>query len=69
MSSIDGGGRPAGMRAGSIFARDDDIKTTLCPAERTKTGINPLQRMGLRPAVSLPLWSYKSKLLTPKLKA
>ena len=24
--------------------------------------------MGLRPAVRLPLWSYKSKLLTPKLK-
>ena len=30
---------------------------------------NPLQRMGLRPAVRLPLWSYKSKLLTPKPKA
>ena len=25
--------------------------------------------MGLRPAVRFPLWSYKSKLLTPKLKA
>ena len=55
--------------APALFARDDDIKTTLCPAERTKTGINPLQRMGLRPAVSLPLWPYKSKLLTPKPKA
>ena len=29
---------------------------------------NPLQRMGLRPAVRLPFWSYKSRLLTPKLK-
>ena len=35
---------------------------------KRKTGKNPLQRMGLRPAVRLPLWSYKSKLLTPKLK-
>ena len=25
--------------------------------------------MGLRPAIRLPLWSYKSKLLTPKPKA
>ena len=36
---------------------------------KDKNRKNPLQRMGLRPAVRLPLWSYKSKLLTPKLKA
>ena len=41
----------------------------LCRLGKTKTGKNPLQRMGLRPAVRLPLWSYKSKLLTPKPKA
>ena len=44
---------------------------TPCPVSggKTKTGKKPLQRMGLRPAVMLPLWSYKSKLLTPKPKA
>ena len=31
-----------------------------------KTDINPLKRMGQSPAVRLPLWLYKSKLLTPK---
>ena len=55
----------------------------LCESEKTRTGKNPcpvsvgkdknrknpLQRMGLRPAVRLSVWSYKSKLLTPKLKA
>ena len=35
----------------------------------TKTDINPLKRMGLCPAVMLPFWLYKSKLLTPKAKA
>ena len=35
----------------------------------TKTDINPLKRMGRCPAVMLPLYSYKSKLLSPKPKA
>ncbi len=44
---------------------------TPCPVSvgKDKNRKNPLQRMGLRPAVRLPLWSYKSKLLTPKPKA
>ena len=29
---------------------------------------NPLKRMGQSPGVMLSLWSYKSKLLTPKAK-
>ena len=43
------------------------VKKT-CPVSvgKDKNWENPLQRMGLRPAVRLPLWSYKSKLLTPK---
>ena len=39
-------------------------------SSKTKTKINPLKRMeddALLP--NLPLWSYKSKLLTPKPKA
>ena len=41
---------------------------TPCPVSvgKDKNRKNPLQRMGLRPAVRLPLWSYKSKLLTSK---
>ena len=39
-------------------------------AIRQKTKINPLERMeGDALAVMLPLWSYKSELLTPKPKA
>ena len=34
---------------------------------KTKTKINPLERMeGDAHAAMLPLWSYKSELLTPK---
>ena len=37
---------------------------------KTKTKINPLKRMeGDALLPNLPLWSYKSKLLTPKTKA
>ena len=37
---------------------------------KTKTKINPLKRMeGDALLPNLPLWSYKSKLLTPKPKA
>ena len=37
---------------------------------KTKTKINPLERMeGDALAAMLPLWSYKSELLTPKPKA
>ena len=32
---------------------------------KTKTQINPLERLGLRLGVRLPAGSYKSKLLTP----
>ena len=35
----------------------------------TKTDIHPLKSMGRCPAVMLPFWLYKSKLLTPKAKA
>ena len=39
-------------------------------ASKTKTKINPLKRMeGDALLPNLPLWSYKSKLLTPKTKA
>ena len=34
----------------------------------TKTDIHPLKSMGRCPAAMLPLWLYKSKLLTPKRK-
>ena len=34
----------------------------------TKTDIHPLKRMEAEPGVMLPLWLYKSKLLTPKAK-
>ena len=40
------------------------------PAGKDKNIINPLERMeGCAHAVMLPLWSYKSELLTPKPKA
>ena len=39
-------------------------------SSKTKTKINPLKRMeGDALLPNLPLWSYKSKLLTPKPKA
>ena len=34
-----------------------------------KNQINPLKSMGLCPGARLPLWAYKSKLLTPQAKA
>ena len=34
-----------------------------------KNQINPLKSMGLCPGAMLPLWAYKSKLLTPQAKA
>ena len=44
-----------------------------CPArgwKQNKNQINPLERMeGVALAALLPLWSYKSELLTPKPKA
>ena len=46
-----------------------DKKTCPVSVGEDKNRENPLQRMGLRPAVRLPLWSYKSRLLTPKPKA
>ena len=38
-------------------------------AGETKTGINPLKSMGQSPGAMLPLWAYKSALLTPQAKA
>ena len=47
--------------------------TDSCPVSagsKTKTKINPLEMMeGVALAAMLPLWSYKSELLTPKPKA
>ena len=42
--------------------------SVLCVAGcKTKTKINPLERMeGVALSGMLPLWSYKSELLTPK---
>ena len=48
----------------------DGTDTGPVRAIRQKTKINPLVRMeGDALAVMLPLWSYKSELLTPKPKA
>ena len=59
-----------GKNRGSPLALSLLEKTkTLVSVGENKNRKNPLQRMGLRPAVRLPVWSYKSKLLTPKLKA
>ena len=54
------------MRAGSFFCARWWHKKHPVSGGKDKNRKNPLQRMGLRPAVSLPLWPYKSKLLTPK---
>ena len=58
---------PASAKTGK--ATKARITPALCASGKTKTKINPLQRMGLRPAVRLPVWSYKSKLLVPTPKA
>ena len=56
----------------SFFLSTTDLtdRTDECPGSagcKTKTKINPLVRMeGVALAVMLPLWSYKSELLTPK---
>ena len=56
----------------SFFLSTTDLtdRTDECPVSagcKTKTKINPLVRMeGVALAVMLPLWSYKSELLTPK---
>ena len=56
-----------------FFTTDSTDRTDMYPVSagsKTKTKINPLERMeGDALAAMLPLWSYKSKLLTPKPKA
>ena len=54
-----------------IFTTDLTDWTELCPVcEQNKNRKNPLVRMeGVALAAILPLWSYKSELLTPKPKA
>ena len=53
------------------FTTDLTDWTELCPVcEQNKNNKNPLERMeGDALAAILPLWSYKSELLTPKTEA
>ena len=53
------------------FTTDWTDWTELCPVcEQNKNNKNPLERMeGFALAVMLPLWSYKSELLTSKTEA
>ena len=57
-----------GKGAISVFVIHKDIRVSCF--EQDKNQINPLERMeGDALAAMLPLWSYKSELLTPKTKA
>ena len=54
----------------AILPRIGRMSVRWVAGSKTKTKKNPLERMeGVALAAMLPLWSYKSELLTPKPKA
>ena len=59
------------MGATPLLSTTDGAKLVLWRGwKQDKNQINPLERMeGVALAAMLPLWSYKSELLTPKPKA